>query len=220
MKVEMSDGRGRVSKVIISLIHHLSLLSTNTPSSLTYSCQLSRHQVSWLSHSWSIGLGSRGVSDIIITPSNDHSPSLLPCFPSVVGITAAAIESSIDPTDQWRHHHPTLLQSLFMLPTRSLHSIDGVSRWHPRSSSTWSSFHRFTLRIASTTSVLHLETDLYFDYIENRAMSKHHSSQFHRFPILHVEYTSKMHARYGNGHITQTTSCEQLTRNTGYMSRK
>ena len=127
MKVEMSDGRGRVSKVIISLIHHLSLLSTNTTSSLTYSCQLSRHQASWLSRSWSIGVGSWGVSTIIITPSPEYSPSLLPCFPSVVGITAAAIESSIDPTDQWRHHHPTLLQSLFMLPTRSLHSIDGVS---------------------------------------------------------------------------------------------
>ena len=192
MKVEMSDGRGRVSKVIISLIHHLSLLSTNTPSSLTYSCQLSRHQVSWLSRSWSIGPRSWGVSDIIITPSTDHSPSLLPCIPSVIGITAAAIESSIGPKGQWRHHHPTLLQSLFMLPTRSLHSIDGVSRWHPRSSSTWSSFHRFTLRIASTTSVLHLETDLYFDHIENRAMSKHHSSQFHYIWVPYTMLFSKM----------------------------
>ena len=216
----MSARRGRVSRVIISLIHHLSLLSTNTPSSLTYSCQLSRYQGSWLSHSWSIGLGSWGVSDIIITPSNNHSSSMLQCSPVMVATTETTTYPSIDPKGQWRHPPPTLLQSLFMLPTRSLHSIDGVSRWHPRSSSTWSSFHRFTLRIASTTSVLHLETDLYFDHIENRAMSKHHSSQFHRFPILHVEYTSKMHARYGNGHITQTTSCEQLTRNTGYMSRK
>ena len=198
----MSDGRGRVSKVIISLIHHLRLLSTNTPSSLTYSCQLSRHQASWLSRSWSIGLGSRGVSDIIITPSTDHSSSLHHRSPYMIYIIMTGIDPSIDPKDQWRHHHPILLQSLAMLPTRYLHSTDGVSRWHPRSSSTWSSFHRITLRIASTTRVLHLEIDLYFDYIENRAMSKHHSSQFHRFPILHVEYTSKMYTRYGNGHIT------------------
>ena len=202
MKVEMSDGRGRVSKVIISLIHHLSLLSTNTPSSLTYSCQLSRHQVSWLSRSWSIGLGSWGVSTIIITPSPEYSPSLLPCFPSVVGITAVAIESSIDPKGQWRQDHPTLLHIPQMLHVGCRHSIDRVSRWHPRSSSEWSSLHRITLRIASTTSVLHLETNLYYDPIEKCAMSKHHSSQFHRFPILHVEYTSEMHTRYGNGHIT------------------
>ena len=202
MKVEMSDGRGRVPRVIISLIHHLRLLSTNTPSPLTHSRQLSRHQVSMLPHSWSIGLGSRGVSDIIITPSPEYSPSLLPCFPSVVGITAAAIESSIDPKGQWRHHHPTLLHIPQMLHVGCRHSTDRASRWHPRSSSEWSSLHRITLRTASTTSALHLEIDLYFDPIENRAMSKHHSSQFHRFPILHVEYTSKMYTRYGNRHIT------------------
>ena len=180
MKVEMNDGRGRVPRVIISLIHHLRLLSTNTPSSLTYSCQLGRHQRSWLSHSWSIGLGSRGVSDIIITPSTDHSPSLLPCIPSVIGITAAAIESSIGPKGQWRHHHPTFLQSLLMPHTKNTYSIDGVSRWQPRSSTEWSTFHRITLRITSTTSALHLEIDKYFYPIENRAMSKQHSSQFHR----------------------------------------
>ena len=198
----MSDGRGRVSKVIISLIHHLRLLSTNTPSPLTYSCQLSRHQASWLSHSWSIGLGSRGVSDIIITLSTDHFSSLLQCSPVMVDTTAAALETSIDPKGQWRHHHPTLLHIPQMLHVGCRHSIDRVSRWHPRSSSEWSSLHRITLRIASTTSVLHLETNLYYDPIEKCAMSKHHSSQFHRFPILHVEYTSKMHTRYGNGHIT------------------
>ena len=198
----MSDRGGRVSKVIISLIHHLSLLSTNTPSPLTYSCQLSRHQASWLSHSWSIDVGSWGVSDIIITPSPEHSPSLLPCFPSVVGITATVIESSIDPKGQWRQDHPPLLHIPQMLHVGCRHSIDRVSRWHPRTSSEWSSLHRITLRIASTTSALHLEIDLYFDPIENRAMSKHHSSQFHRFPILHVEYTSKMYTRYGNRHIT------------------
>ena len=188
----MSDGRDRVSRVIISLIHHLSLLLTNTPSSLTYSCQLSRYQGSWLSHSWSIGLGSWGVSDIIITPSTDHSLSLLPCSPSVVGITATALETSIDPKGQWRHHRPTLLQSLLMLHAGHAHSIDGISRWHPRSSSTWSPFHRFTLRIASTTSALHLETNLCFDPIENRAMSKHHSSQFHHIRISHTLSCSKM----------------------------
>ena len=180
MKVEMSDGRGRVSRVIISLIHHLSLLSTNTTSSLTYSCQLRRHQGSMLPHSWSIGLGSRGVSDIIITPSNDHSPSMYHCLPPMNDITTVALESLIDPKGQWRHHHPTLLYSLHMLHTGNMYSTDGVFRWHPWSSSEWSSLHRITLRIASTTSVLHLETDLYFDPIENRAMSKQHSSQFHR----------------------------------------
>ena len=176
MKVEMSDGRGRVSKVIISLIHHLSLLSTNTPSSLTYSCQLRRHQVSWLSHSWSIGPGSWGVSAIIITPSTDHSPSLLQCSPVMVDTTVTVLETSIDPKGQWRHPPPTLLHIPQMLHVGCRHSIDGVLRWYPRSSSTWSSFHRITLRIASTTSALHFKTDLYFDPFENRAMSKHHSS--------------------------------------------
>ena len=175
MKVEMSDGRDRVSRVIISLIHHLRLLSTNTPSPLTHSRQLSRHQVSMLPHSWSIGLGSRGVSDIIITPSTDHYPSLLHCIPSVVGITAAAIESSIDPKGQWRQDHPPLLHIPQMLHVGCRHSTDRASRWYQRSSSTWSSFHRITFRIGSTASALHLETNLYFDPIENCAMSKHHS---------------------------------------------
>ena len=174
----MSDGRGRVSRVIISLIHHLRLLSTNTPSSLTHSRQLSRHQASMLPHFWSIGPGSWGVSDIIITPSTDHSPSLHQWSPWVIDITAAAIESSICPKGQWRHHHPTLLHIPQMLHVGCRHSTDRASRWYQRSSSTWSSFHRITFRIASTTSALHLETDLYFDRIENRAMSKHHSSWF------------------------------------------
>ena len=178
MKVEMSDGRGGVSKVIISLIHHLSLLSTNTTSSLTHSHQLSRHQGSWLSRSWSIGLGSWGVSDIIIIPSTDHSSSLHQCSPVMVDTTAAALETSIYPKGQWRHPHPTLLHTPQMLHVGCIHSTHGTSRWYPRSSSTWSSFHRITLRIASTTSALHLETNLYFDHIENCAMSKHHSSQF------------------------------------------
>ena len=178
MKVEMSDGRGRVSRVIISLIHHLRLLSTNTPSSLTHLCQFRRHQASRLSRSWSIDVGSWGVSDIIITPSNDHSSSMLQCSPVMVGTTAAALETSIYPKGQWRHPPTTLLHSLLMLHTGYVHSIDGVFRWHPRSASTWSSLHRITLRIASTISILHPETDLCFDPIENRAMSKHYSSQF------------------------------------------
>ena len=198
MKVEMSDGRDRVSKVIISLIHHLSLLSTNTPSPLTYSCQLSRHQASWLSRSWSIGLGSRGVSDIIITPSTDHSSSLHHRSPYMKYIIMTGIDPSIDPKDQWRHHHPTLLQSLAMLPTRYLYSTDGASRWYPRSSSTWSSLHRITLRIASTTSTLHLETSLYFDPIEKCAMSKHHSSWFHLIWVKDEELPSYARQRRWN----------------------
>lgn len=180
MKVEMSDGRGRVSRVIISLIHHLSLLSTNMPSSLTYSCQLSRHQASWLPHSWSIGVGSWGVSAIIITPSTDHSSSLLQYSSSMIATTVTTTDPSIDPKGQWRHHHPTLLHIPQMLHVGYRHSTDRASPWYPRSSSEWSSLHQITLRIASTTSALHLETDLYYDPIENRAMSKQHSSQFHR----------------------------------------
>ena len=169
----MSDGRGGVSKVIISLIHHLSLLSTNTPSSLTYSCQLSRHQASWLSRSWSIGPRSWGVSDIIITPSTDHSPSMYHCLPQMNDITTVALESLIDPKGQWRQHPPTLHHIPQMLHVGCRHSTDRASRWHPRSSSEWSSLHRITLRTASTTSALHLEIDLYFDPIENRALSNH-----------------------------------------------
>ena len=96
----------------------------------------------------------------------------------MVGTTAAALDISIDPKGQWRHHHPTLLYSLHMLHTGNMYSTDGVSRWYPWSSSEWSSLHRITLRIVSTTRVLHLETNLYFDPIEKCAMSQHHSSRF------------------------------------------
>ena len=59
-------------------------------------------------------------------------------------------------SNEKRQYAPALIQILHLLRTRYGYSLDGVSRSHPRASSTWSSLHRTTLMMASIACSLHL----------------------------------------------------------------